>query len=897
MTESNNTNEQSEIKDFSVGSTVFERFIILGEIGSGAKGRVYKAKDLRLDTTVALKVLLSDHKNERDLVRFQSEARMASRMKHPGIATINDFGIFGNTPFLSMEYVDGESLEARLARNRIVSLSEFFDIFIQVCDAIQHAHAAGIVHRDIKPANIVMTRNVEDRLTVKVLDFGVAKSLDILEERGGKFTPTGNIVGSPYYMSPEQSRGSRDLTTKSDNYSLGCVMWKCLVGDPPFESDSVFEMLSMHAQEKPRKLSSIIDINEKLSAMIDALLSKNPDERPDLKDSVKPLLEELKEEQFQSEIENQSETGGKETTGTVSSAKKDSSLFNKNAGRLVYPVAAVLLLAVVTVFRISDQKAPQSNGAAKLSDVVILNKKVGVDPGLQETDIEADRYLDEVIEKVKKFERDEIALMHLIYTEKNLRKCENLPGLHSIDLTASGFTDKQIESVLRMPNLRILNLYRTKVITLNGLGELKKLQNLSLRDTKILDSALLNVAKILTLEELNLSGAKNLTDDGMRFLIPLKHLHTLDLSQTRITSKSFNYIKQLPELQTLILSGTAVDQNGLREVLTIPGFRQVKIDNCSKINSELAQALAQEFLTVSFGEKSPAIQDLSDSVERALRRGKYTVAYPDIKEMAERTEKCFGLNGVAAGHYLTLSTVAAQLGKYDEAERARAKVLKYAKASHKTAYQLAAIDSLALASEKRHDFKSLNYAREKAIQLQEQLSGRGSNDVLNRIMLMGETFKFEGQYAKAISIYQLLLGKVSKKTDAFSVDLRRACSLQIAECYRISGKTDVAIRMFDTLTRELESDSQLSDGSSIVLFHCYTSYVMRLKNNKPREALKYSDKMVELAKVTKLPLLHQSTGYLQRAELFELLGKTAESKDARAEYERIENKRLLNPNS
>jgi tetratricopeptide (TPR) repeat protein len=909
MTESNNTHEQFEINDFSVGSTVFERFMILGEIASGAKGRVYKAKDLRLDTTVALKVLLTDHKNERDLVRFQSEARMASKMKHPGIATINDFGIFGNTPFLSMEYVDGESLEATLARNRIIPLSEFFGIFIQVCDAIQHAHSAGIVHRDIKPANIVMTRNVDGSLTVKVLDFGVAKNLDIVEERGGKLTPTGNIVGSPYYMSPEQSRGSRDLTAKSDNYSLGCVMWKCLVGDPPFESDSVFEMLSMHAQEKPEKLSSIIDVNEKLAAMIDALLSKNPDERPDLKDTVKPLLEELKEEQFQSELENRKRTGANEPTGTASSAKKDSSLFSKPGGKWVYPVAALFLLLVgavaVAIFNISDlkERALHDKHAvvgklSPVSDVAMLNKKVGGDSGLRETDTEVDRKFDEDIEKVKNFELDKIWLMQFLYTESNLRKCENLPGLQYLDLALSGFTDKQIESVLRMPNLLGLNLEGSKVITLNRLGELKKLKNLSLKDTQISDSALLNVAKVRTLEDLSLAGAKKLTDEGLKFLIPLKHLKTLDLSQTRITSKSLKYIKKIPELKALILSGTAVDENGLREFLKIPEFHKVKIDDCPNIDTKLSRTLAREFLTVSFGDNPPAIKYLNDSVLRALSVNDYAGAYPKIKEMAERTEKCLGLTGSAAGHYITLSMVAAQLGKYEEAERARAKVLKYAQQSHEPSFQMAAIDSLAFASEKRHDLKSLISAREKAIQLQEQLSGRGSNDVINRIMMMGETFKVEAQYAKAISVYELVLRKVSKKTDVFSVDQRRSCLLQMAECYRISGKTDVAIRMFNTLTSELESDSHLSNASSIILFHCYTSYMMRLKNNnKPREALEYSDKMIELAKLTNVPLTHQSTGYLERAELFDMLGRTAESREARAEHERIEQQRLLHPDS
>ncbi|MBX9666955.1 MAG: serine/threonine protein kinase, partial [Candidatus Obscuribacterales bacterium] len=178
MVEDTNSAQAMDSAEFSVGSVVFEKFEILALISSGGKGRVYRARNLHLNLDVALKVLLTEAHSQVDVMRFQSEARLASKLNHPNIATIFDFGLFGGRPYLSMELVDGESLAKRLERVQRLRLDEFLTIFIQVVDALVFAHEQGVIHRDVTPANIVIAKGHDGELIAKVLDFGIAKKLD-----------------------------------------------------------------------------------------------------------------------------------------------------------------------------------------------------------------------------------------------------------------------------------------------------------------------------------------------------------------------------------------------------------------------------------------------------------------------------------------------------------------------------------------------------------------------------------------------------------------------------------------------------------------------------------------------------------------------------------------------
>lgn len=207
---------------------MFPQLEILGLVGCGGMGVVYKARQPRLNRVVAVKVLpLAPGRHEEFSQRFLREARALASLNHPGIVTIYDFGEAGNTCYFIMEYIDGCDLREMIAE-RSLKLYDAMNIAVSICDALQYAHEHGVVHRDIKPANILVDRDGR----IKIVDFGLAR---ILHEAGTEFplTLTNESMGTPYYMAPEQRDAARSTDERADLYSLGVVLYEMLTGELP----------------------------------------------------------------------------------------------------------------------------------------------------------------------------------------------------------------------------------------------------------------------------------------------------------------------------------------------------------------------------------------------------------------------------------------------------------------------------------------------------------------------------------------------------------------------------------------------------------------------------------------------------------------------------------------
>jgi serine/threonine protein kinase len=204
---------------------------IVSPAGAGGMGEVYRARDTRLDRTVALKVLPSDLTNDAAArQRFEREARAVAALSHPHICTLHDIGQHDGTDFLVMEYLDGETLAARLARGKL-PLDQALHYGIQIADALAAAHKAGIVHRDLKPGNIMLTKS-----GAKLMDFGLAKphahavvSGQTMTTAADSLTAQGTILGSLHYMAPEQLQGA-EADTRTDVFGFGCVLYEMLSG-------------------------------------------------------------------------------------------------------------------------------------------------------------------------------------------------------------------------------------------------------------------------------------------------------------------------------------------------------------------------------------------------------------------------------------------------------------------------------------------------------------------------------------------------------------------------------------------------------------------------------------------------------------------------------------------
>lgn len=239
--------------DAVVGESVGTHYEILGTIGRGGMSVVYKAKHRLMKRVVALKVLTAN--DPYSIKRFQLEAQLAANLSHPNIVTVYDFGLAEDTrPYLSMDFVEGRTLSAAIAAEGPMPVHRALPLFIQACDALAYAHGTGVIHRDLKPSNFMLVRiNRDER--IKLLDFGIAKQLECTEEMQ-QLTASGQVFGSPLYMSPEQCLGQK-LDTRGDIYSLGCVMYEVLSGRPPFVGKSPLDTMQLHVKEDAKPFRQI----------------------------------------------------------------------------------------------------------------------------------------------------------------------------------------------------------------------------------------------------------------------------------------------------------------------------------------------------------------------------------------------------------------------------------------------------------------------------------------------------------------------------------------------------------------------------------------------------------------------------------------------------------------
>ncbi len=285
-----------ELKDETVdpllGKALDGRWVIQERIGEGGMGSVYLASQRSVDRQVAIKTLRPELCNSREFVdRFFREARVASTISHPHCVTILDFGQTDDgTLYLAMEYLEGMPLADRL-RHPDLSVREILQICMQISSALAAAHQQNIIHRDLKPDNVFLLSISDGSTFIKVLDFGIAKVLDAEKD----MTKTGQVFGTPEYMSPEQCRGDK-LDGRSDLYSLGCILYRMLSGHPPFESDTPMAVLVSHASENPPHINEVIqrgDIPDQLTDLCMRLLAKQPDDRPADAQAVRAELEAM----------------------------------------------------------------------------------------------------------------------------------------------------------------------------------------------------------------------------------------------------------------------------------------------------------------------------------------------------------------------------------------------------------------------------------------------------------------------------------------------------------------------------------------------------------------------------------------------------------------------------
>lgn len=337
----------------NVGNQLDGRYEILKKVGVGGMGTVYEAEHLILRRRVALKILkralVSD---PLAIARFEKEARACAALFHPNLVPIYDCGVTSEgQPFLVMEYLKGEGLDAILEREKRIDINRFFNIFIQVAGGLAEAHENGVIHRDLKPENIVLVDGAEGREVAKVVDFGIAK----VEEFGSQMqllTQTGEVFGSPSYMSPEQCQAGT-IDYRTDVYSLGCVMYEALCGRKAFPGFSIAAVIENQIDKLPPAPEEFLGQSKlpgNIAEVVMKCLAKNPDDRFQ---SMRELEEEL------TKAKNRAASGG----DSLSARPSKKMIY----GRLIYLVLIVMVgmgtVALAFTMLHGDKKIGTMTGA------------------------------------------------------------------------------------------------------------------------------------------------------------------------------------------------------------------------------------------------------------------------------------------------------------------------------------------------------------------------------------------------------------------------------------------------------------------------------------------------------------------------------------------------------
>ncbi len=519
------TSEFVEHATKAPGQVIARHYEVISCLGEGGTSLVYKARHQFMERVAAIKVLSPDRiPDARTIQRFQQEARSVSRLKHPNIVDVHEFGVDENKqPYLIMDYLEGSSLLATIERDGPIKPSRAAVLFLQIADALQHAHEKGVIHRDLKPTNALLVKDENGHEQVKLVDFGIAK-LSEPEDKQKALTQTGEIFGSPFYMSPEQCKGLK-LDHRSDIYSFGCLMYEMIIGEPAAKSGSVVETLMLHINgltldfdeqpivkayaQKAKDSDSFEAAHEqkcmtRLRQIIQGCIKRDADDRYKSMGDIKRDLERL--------LGGNKPLGGKESAYTWTAMEQGIKPEQKGgAAKLageVLPVVIVVggsilclgaALLIYDPWQIVHRPQPVHEATAdpmpKTSTHVMVATLANGNSDPIETLSPA---------TVSSLEKDHVVTIRMRNTQvsdEDLRLLSMLPSLETIDLTgSSGFKQDSLQVLSKLPKLKTLTLAGTDVSDKSSmiLGSMP-LERLDLSYTRFTDRGIENLMSNKTL--------------------------------------------------------------------------------------------------------------------------------------------------------------------------------------------------------------------------------------------------------------------------------------------------------------------------------------------------------------------------------------------------------------
>ncbi len=589
------------------GRKLVGNYQFLEFIGSGGMGVIYKAKHPVLKRLVAIKMLHSHLMSEVITRRFKQEAEAVSGLSHPCIIAVHDFGVseFGQ-PYMVMDYIDGKPL-SEILRQGPMRVEAAINIAIQLAHALQHAHEGGVLHRDLKPSNIMVTDYDCDFPEVKIVDFGIAK---ILETDATKVTQTGELLGTPQYMSPEQCQGG-ELDARSYIYSLGCVLFESITGKPPFSGSSMVSIIVDQISKSARTLGEVrpdMSFPSQLEDMMAKTLAKDPADRYQ---SMDAMLTDLNKVQSLVGKPDREQSPSSRSM-RLNREQRQLFLISLAAGLSLVGVAAssIMLVNMLTkamAGRVSDAtQVSAQEQASKMDKALFLERSrtaryldarrmddqffsdyYGVNLGITALDL-ADSHITNKSMPVLPTQKDLhfLSLDRAPISDTGIGCLRNLHDLLELHLDKTGLTDRGMDFLGEIKSLKNLSVKGTAITDL-GVRAISSLglRSLFLSNTKVTDEALKSVAGMKQLQRLSLGSCRQIKGEGLKYLADLPTLQYLDLENCYLNSAGFAALGQLKHLIALEFGYTGVTTGGIK---VLSGIQTIEYLNLNGARVEAA---------------------------------------------------------------------------------------------------------------------------------------------------------------------------------------------------------------------------------------------------------------------------------------------------------------------
>lgn len=540
--------------ELTKGSIIAERYKVIDEIGRGGMGVVYRVLQLALDREMALKTIDGHDVKDATWRRFQQEAKASSLLDHPNLISVHDSGVIdGKHPYFVMDYVQGTTLSKLVEEKGPLEVEEALPIFIQVCFGLSYAHDLGIVHRDLKPSNIMLVKPPGGgAYTVKIVDFGIAK----LHQNEGAdiqgLTKTGEIFGSPLYMSPEQCLGIA-VDHRSDIYALGCVFFEALAGLPPFMGNTALATMMQHQSEKAPTLKEATlgkEFPQGVENLIARLLEKDPDKRYQ---SLKAVARDLS-------LLQQGSSGQAFTMVDDSPRRPVVETAKTTYAQLIIASVASALITGVGVWIFKDH-------------------------------IDAASYSKQLEKEIEAYKKETLELSRYSSVDMTVQST-----------TVLGKDGKRRRRILFLRSIGEIGPAGAKNgVKINGVYEFPVDQSIHLFVKDPEATATPNF--LLQFQPDDLWGLSMNANDGVsdRTLKQLGHLtklRYLAIPYTDISDASIDYVNELPELESLFIGQNPVTENGLLRLKRLLQFRDLGLGRLPSIHRILNRLKSSKKLQV-----------------------------------------------------------------------------------------------------------------------------------------------------------------------------------------------------------------------------------------------------------------------------------------------------------